>query len=378
MAHPSPPTPQSRDTADLALQLQAHGAFAHLSPEALASIAAVARPVTIQAGETIVREGETSRDLFLIVSGVAVAVRADTAGGEVVLNQVEAGDCIGELTFLDGGARSASVRAQTPCTAIMVPVDALEALPDHLTVLRELTGALASVVVRRTRHLSDTMLAALQDQLAIKALQNQFGYFLVLTISLFVVSSTLLYLVAEDYVSDVYDPGFTWQTVAFLAVPCLTMIWLMKIPARDLGLRWDGLWRSLGQSALICAALTVPVAIYVALFGSLAPADGSGSDISALFLVQYFIHCIIQEIGARGLLQNLFRKFLSDHAGHKSVALASVIFASLHMTFGLDAVLVTLVASFAFGYMYLWQKNLAGVILLHFWLGVLAAAAVAF
>ncbi|MBO6510143.1 MAG: CPBP family intramembrane metalloprotease [Roseibium sp.] len=49
----------------------------------------------------------------------------------------------------------------------------------------------------------------------------------------------------------------------------------------------------------------------------------------------------------------------------------------MHLTFGVDAVVITFFASIVFGYVYLYQKNLAGVILVHYWLGVLAALTVA-
>lgn len=359
-------------------QLRAHEAFARLDERTLRSVASASIARTLSPGETFVEEGDVSRDLFLILSGTAVAVRRDDNGSEIALNTIEPGDCVGELAFVSGETRHASVRAETTCHVLLISADALDALPDHLSVLRDLTGALASVAVRRTRQMSDAMLVTLQEQLAIKTLQNQFGYFLVLTISLFIVSFALFYLVAEQYVVNVYDPGFTWQTVFLLAIPCLAIIRLMKIPARDLGIKREGVWRSLGQSAVICAALTAPVAIYIAMSGSPAAAENSGATITPLFLLQYFVHSAIQEVGARGLLQNLFQKFLSDSRGHKSVLLTSTIFSSLHITFGIDAVLVTLVASILFGYVFLWQKNLAGVVLLHFWLGTLAAVLVAF
>ncbi|MEM6846818.1 MAG: cyclic nucleotide-binding domain-containing protein [Pseudomonadota bacterium] len=363
---------------DIAAQLTRHEAFARLSEDVASSVASVSKRLRVEAGDAIVREGDTSRDLFVLVSGTAVAVRQDKDNVEVKLNTIDTGECIGELTFLEGGVRAASVKAQTPCQVIMVPVDALAALPDHREVIGELKGILAGVVVRRSRRLSDEILAATKEQLAVKTLQNQFGYFLILTISLFLVTTGLLYMVHENYVQDIYNPSFTWQTVLLLAIPSITVIRLMKIPPYDLGIRSERFWRSLAEAIVVCVVFTIPVAIYLYVSGDLATERDSGTALSASFVAQYFIHCILQEVGARGLLQNLFQKFLADERGHKSVVFASVVFASLHITFGIDAVLVTLVASFGFGYLYLKQKNLAGVILVHFWLGLLAAYTIAF
>ena len=363
---------------NIAQALGTHPTFAKLSPKTIQAIASVSRMTEVSPGELIVREGDEKTDLFLFVSGAADAVRESSDGETVVLNSIAAGDCIGELAFLDGGSRSASVRATTPCTLIMIQADALQNAANAPAVIGELKGALASVVVKRARSLSDEMLASLRKQLEIKTIQNQFGYFLIFTIAIYMISTTLFYLVAEDYVKDIYDPGFSWQTVVFLAIPCLHIIRMMRIPLADLGIKREGLWRSFRETIVICVLITIPVAIYLVWFKPETAGNTPGASVDTFFLVQYFLHTVVQEVGSRGLLQGLFQKFLDDTKGHRAVLLTSTIFASLHLTFGVDAVVITFFASIIFGYVYLRQKNLLGVTLLHYWLGVLAAVAVAF
>lgn len=365
-------------TQRIAQALSAHPTFANLGPETIQAIASVSRMTEASSGELIVQEGDEKTDLFLFLSGSADAVRESSDGDSVILNSIAAGDCIGELAFLDGGSRSASVRATAPCTLIMIPADALQNTANAPAVIGEMKGALASVVVRRARSLSDEMLASLRKQLEIKTIQNQFGYFLIFTIAIYMISTTLFYLVAEDYVQDVYDPGFSWQTVVFLAIPCLLIIKMMRIPLADLGIKREGLWRSFWETVVICVLITIPVVIYLVWFKPEASGNASGASVDTFFLVQYFLHTVVQEVGSRGLLQGLFQKFLDDTKGHRAILLTSTIFASLHLTFGVDAVAITFFASIIFGYVYLRQKNLLGVTLLHYWLGVLAAVAVAF
>ncbi|MGO1119230.1 cyclic nucleotide-binding domain-containing protein [Rhodovibrionaceae bacterium A322] len=349
-----------------------------LSAEARAAIATVSSAVAVRPGEAIVEEGEEEADLYLLVKGDAVAVRGAADGEPVELNPIHEGDCIGELTFLEGGSRSTSVRAESDCDLIHIPAAALKQARDSLPVMGELKGALASVVVQRARAMSDDMLSSLRRELEANKLRNQFGHFLLFTISIFLISTMLFYLVAEKYVKDVYDPGFSWQTVFFLAVPSLLIIKFMKIPLSDLGIKREGFGRSLRESLAICAVVTLPVAIYLFAFKETTPAAGLGIRVDSFFLIQYLAHTIVQEIGSRGLLQGLFQKFLNDRKGHRAVFMTSTVFASLHITFGIDAVMITFVASVVFGYVYLRQKNLIGVTVLHYWLGVLAAVAVAF
>lgn len=361
----------STSTRDLLLT---NKAFAALTPEALSEVVAVSTPRRFEAGEIILAEGETSRDLVLLLSGRAHAVRKDAEGVELRLNEVSEGDCLGELAFLDGGPRSASIKATGPCETIRIEVGRIE----NPATEAELKAALAIVVVRRVRSLSNGMLDAMRKQLEARELQNQFGHVLLFTIAIFAVSTTLLYLVAEDYVEDVYDPGFSWQTVLAFSLPCIAIIRYLKIPLAQLGIRREGAWRATWESVLLCAVLSIPAAIYLLFFSEPTPPEERPVEITGLFLLQYFAHTVVQELGARGLLQGLFVRFLADERGHRAVFLTSTIFASLHITFGVDAVVLTFFVSFLFGYVYLRHQNLIGVIIVHYWLGVLAALTVAF
>ncbi|WP_430473699.1 cyclic nucleotide-binding domain-containing protein [Thalassospira lucentensis] len=360
--------------------LRTHPALKKVPEEVMASIISVAQQADVSAGDFIMREGEPSTDLYFLLSGDAVALRKSHDGTDILLNAIPEGDCVGELAFLDGGMRTSSVRAESACRLIKIPTTELEARDDAASVIGALKAALASVVVTRARQMSDNMLASLRRELEIKTLQNQFGYFLVFTIAIFLISTALFYLVAEEYVKDVYDPGFSWQAILFLAVPCLLVIKVMKIPLADLGIQREGFKRAALQSVAACVAITIPVAIYLLYFKG--PSSGAaathGATVDLIFLLQYFAHTLFQELGSRGLLQGLFQKFLGDTNGHRAILLTSTVFASLHLAFGIDAVMITFVASIVFGYVYQAQKNLIGVTILHYWLGVLAAFVVAF
>lgn len=354
--------------------LRSHSAFHDLSQASFETVAAVAHDMTLQEGETLLREGETGRDVFLLLDGQAEAYRtAPDGSGEITLNQIDAGDILGELAMIDGSPRGASIRVTEAARVIRVAVDQL---PDD-RALADLKAALASVAVRRARQLSTAQLDSLQAQLDAQAKQTQFGMILLFTIVLMLLSTSVFYLVAEDIVEDVYAPVFSWQVVALFAVPAFAIVVYLKIPLRDLGIKPEGFWRSALQSLAITGAIAVPVLIYVLFFKEPIAPEDRPVQITAFFLVQYFLHATVQEIGARGLLQGMFQRFLDDKRGHWAVALSSVIFASMHIVFGASAVLLTFVASLGFGYLYLYQRNLAGVVILHYGLGVIAAILVA-
>lgn len=365
-------------SGDIFAELELHPAFRALGADNLGEVASIAAEETVSRGEMIVVEGEDNADLFLLVSGSAAAVRQTGAGESVTLNAIRPGDCIGELSFLDGGRRAASVRAEEECRVIRIPAERLREFPNASALTGDLKGALAGVAVRRARAMSDDMLASLRHQLEITSIQNQFGHFLIFTMAIFLISTALFYLVAENYVDDVYDPGFSWQAVLFLAVPSLLIIRFLKIPLAELGIRKQGFLRSFGEAIALCSVISVPASIYLFGFKPEAEESQPGVTVNLIFLIQYFFHTLFQELGARGLLQGLFQKFLNDQAGHRAILLTSTTFASLHLAFGVDAVVVTFFASILLGYFYRRHKNLIGVTVLHYWLGVLAAIMVAF
>ena len=354
--------------------LRDHEAFGTLPADALAAVLDVSDTITLQPGEDLLSEGDTGRDVFLLIDGEAEAYRAAPDGGtEIMLNRIGPGECLGELAVIDGSPRAASVRATVPVRAVRVDVDRL----GETGALAELRGVLAAVAVRRARQLSTAQLQSLQAQLDARVKQTQFGVILLFTIVLLLLSTSLFYLVAEDFVQDVYAPIFSWQAVFLFALPCFGIIFYLKIPLRDLGIKSEGLWRSVWQALALTSAVALPAAIYLIFFKDPIPPEERPVQITAFFLTQYLLHCIFQEIGARGLLQGMFERFLDDTRGHWAVALSSIIFGSMHITFGAAAVVLTFFASLMFGYLYRYQKNLAGVIIFHYGLGVIAAFLVA-
>jgi hypothetical protein len=75
----------------------------------------------LQAGRTLVRQGEQGQELFLLFDGV-LQVEVD---GEPV-TQVGPGAILGEMALLRDGRRTATLRAVTPCRVAVVPRDQID------------------------------------------------------------------------------------------------------------------------------------------------------------------------------------------------------------------------------------------------------------
>jgi NTE family protein len=94
-------------------QVSAHGLdgvtiFEDLAPAERARLASELETLPLQRGDVLVREGETADALYVVVTGrFAVSI----AGRREAITEIGPGQPIGEIAFLAGGARTATVTA---------------------------------------------------------------------------------------------------------------------------------------------------------------------------------------------------------------------------------------------------------------------------
>jgi CRP/FNR family cyclic AMP-dependent transcriptional regulator len=71
-------------------------------------------------GECLVVQGERSNALFILLTGKARVVAHDERQREVILNDLQTGECIGEMSLIDNEPHSATVRADTACDVLVL------------------------------------------------------------------------------------------------------------------------------------------------------------------------------------------------------------------------------------------------------------------
>src|SRR4051794_7834763 len=87
------------------------GIFAALSPSTVSSLVRIGAERVYRPGDVVVREGESTTFVVLLLEG-CVKVTANTAdGGRALLAVRGGGELVGELAGLDGEPRSATVTA---------------------------------------------------------------------------------------------------------------------------------------------------------------------------------------------------------------------------------------------------------------------------
>jgi CRP-like cAMP-binding protein len=119
-------------------------------------LAALVENRSYKPGEVMIRQGDLSRDLFILNEGV-VEISRKGGEGEVVLNEVEPPYLLGDVAFLVGMPRTASARAKTEVNAFVVRYDALkEMIKEMPPWLRPLLTALESDI--KSLHNKNRML----------------------------------------------------------------------------------------------------------------------------------------------------------------------------------------------------------------------------
>jgi CRP/FNR family transcriptional regulator, cyclic AMP receptor protein len=108
-------------------RLQRMPVFGALRADALEVLLERAGERQVAAGDWFFREGDAASSMFVLESGTVSVVRR-WQDQDIVLHELAAGDCFGEMALMDLQPRSASVRAESDCQAIEFGTDGLYAL----------------------------------------------------------------------------------------------------------------------------------------------------------------------------------------------------------------------------------------------------------
>ncbi len=93
-----------------------------LAPSDLEEVLAGAQVMEVRPGQAIIKEGELGDDLYIIRSGSMIVEKA-VGGKQVFMSYVPAGSYSGEMAMIDGGPRTATVKAAIRSQVVRLPAD---------------------------------------------------------------------------------------------------------------------------------------------------------------------------------------------------------------------------------------------------------------
>ncbi|MFN3235899.1 MAG: cyclic nucleotide-binding domain-containing protein [Pseudomonadales bacterium] len=360
--------------------------FDGLDSEGRAYVERHLQALQIAPGEVFIEEGANNADLYFIESGSAVLVKG-SGNEKVTIGQVGSGEVLGELSFLDNSPRSLSVEAAEPLSVSRFPRAVLDDdNPVAQRVLHQIERNIALLSTQRLRRTSEDFSQSMRREVELLKEQVNFGTMFIIMVILFGLNGFLLNII-QTFFSDFYyftSPNYTflyarmidWGGFIVFALPMLYLVKVIHFPLREVLSIQPNLRQTLRESLAISAVIFL--AVVPASLGWIklpwVPEVNENFTLQWFLIVftpDYFLHSYIQELVARGIMQNAIQKFLRDEKGHRTVIICSLAFAVMHVHLGIVFAMTTGFAGVIFGYIYLRHKNLLGVTIVHWVIGAL-------
>lgn len=143
----------------LAKELEKVRFFDHLDTSEIEGIAGFVEILELKEGEILFQEGSHCRDLYFILEGrfniLLKMVGAESIDDSSTMTTVKTGELIGELSFLDGAPRSATVQVRNDAKLIRLPYeDALAHFQDHPHTAYKIMEKIAVSLATRVRNVN--------------------------------------------------------------------------------------------------------------------------------------------------------------------------------------------------------------------------------
>jgi CRP-like cAMP-binding protein len=356
-------------------------------------LAVVSETRDISKGEYLLQEDEEADEIFLVKTGLFEVLKNEDGTGTMHrLAVINPGMSIGEVSLLDSGRRSASIRAVEDSSVLVIPIVDLEKLSNaEHTIDIQMKINLAHEMGRRLRETNESTVRTLREKLNESEKRAEMGRFMSR-----VLIGTCLYMFALGATKALsqYLPDTTMVTVPILLAFAFGLAINIKtsaFPASAYGFTTKN-WKPALKEAFL---FSLPVAALIVLSKYIltltmpqlegAPVfdlyKSKGLDMGTILLMALFYCCFapIQEMIARSGMQSSFQMFLTGK--YKTVVaifLSTLLFSSTHLHVSLSLALLVFPLGLFWGWLYARNPTLIGVSASHVMLGLFGLFIVGF
>jgi serine/threonine protein kinase len=123
-------TPKETRDTELVSYIQSLPFFHNFTQSQISEILSASHVVKIDKGETIIQEGTIDDSFYILTSGTVIVQKRDQ---EVAV--LEKGECFGEMAYLTGEARSATIIAKEECMLLQCSSTLLNGLSETIQLL---------------------------------------------------------------------------------------------------------------------------------------------------------------------------------------------------------------------------------------------------
>lgn len=367
-----------------------HPIFHGLNDDEVLNALPYFKSVVCQKGKTLMEEGlDNGSDLYLVLEGRLEVIKKNQADTQLanhagpdqfIIAQVNAGESIGELSFIKGDGRSASVRSLTKSILLSLsPLDLIkleEQSPRTSTVMMK---NLMAYVSDRLRQTSQNEVRALRLELGHSLQKSKTNLFFSYVICLLCFYN-LTFHITSNFARDVQR---TSLVSAVIVITFGLVLYLMTrqsgLPMESYGItmrNWKpALKESLLKSVLIIAVMVLAKWILIENIEKYQGLPLFDFDLQREYLafnfLLYGLHCPIQEFVARGALQSsLARFFTGKNITLRAILVSNVLFSATHIhVMGGFLGLIVFVPGLFWGWLFAKHQNLIGVSASHLLIG---------
>jgi CRP-like cAMP-binding protein len=362
--------------------------FQGLSESQINDLISVADMVPFEKGKIVVHQGDVGDDFYLICSGKVEVLKEKQSGIYHQVAILNPGSTIGELSMIDQGYRSATVRVLEDAKLLRIRGSDFRKIVTDSTIGTLTYRNLAVDLSQRLRRTNEVTVAALEQALEQTKKQVVVGNFMVSILIILTLFTFALGIMT--HLTHIFGTS-GYVTVALLVITTIMMVNLViqsGYPISFYGLTLKN-WRFALSDALswslpviVLATVAKGVVIYLLpefkqepLFnfsGALYHAAESAGGGNVLFLAALYVFASspLQEFLFRGCFQGTLQFFLiGQNAGRIAIITTSLIFSMVHL------MISPILAFFAFsggifwGELYRRHGTLVGVIISHMVIG---------
>jgi CRP-like cAMP-binding protein/membrane protease YdiL (CAAX protease family) len=381
---------------DLENEIAGHFIFRGLLLAEVEKIIQVSRLLVLKNDEYLLQEGmDSSTTLYLLLTGNLDVIKevSNVGGGlqagngqlKFKIATLVAGDVIGELSFIEKGPRSASIRSVGKSCLLCLDRDPLTQIEtENPRVSSLIMRNLLAYVADRVKLTSANEVNALRSELENSVLTSKANLFFSYIIGILCVYNLAIHTITNLSLDAERASLISAVIIVLFSLALTIMIRHSQLPKRIFGLTMRN-WRKATRESLFWTVIIVVVMItakwtvinsvprYHAL--PLFDFDFAQQKYLGLNFILYGLHSPIQEFIARGVLQgSLSHFFKGRNVTVRAVLISNALFSAthVHLLGGLLGVIVFVPGLF-WGWMYSRHETLLGVSISHIiigWMGL--------
>ena len=370
--------------------IRQHALFEGISDEGLFSALPFFQLISYKPGEVVIEEGSCdSRDLFLILKGNLDVIKktSETTSDkslssteQFIVARLGENDLIGELSFIKGRPRAASIKCITRSELLVINPEQVNHLASiNPVVFGKLMRNLSGYVASRLEKTTHNEVKALKTELENSMLNAKANLFFSYVIGLLCVYNLTISKISELSIDANKASIISALIIVAFALGLIFMIQQSKLPIYVMGLtlrKWKpALKESLIWSGVIILGLIVAKWILITSIPryehlTLFDLDLSQNAIGLNFIL-YGLHSPIQEFVARGVLQGSLQHFFTGkNITLRAIIVSNALFSATHVHLMQGVLgLIVFVPGIFWGYLYARHNTLLGVSVSHLLIG---------